>query len=258
MIEIIDLRKSFGEKIVTNGINLKVSKGKSVCVIGGSGEGKSILLKQIVGLIKPTSGSIIIDGHDVAQAEDDQLKEIRKKFGYVFQFAALLDSMTILENISLPLIEQGIEQEKAFAVAKEKISLVNLNEEVLYKHPCEISGGMQKRVGIARTLVTNPEIILFDEPTSGLDPITTRIVHELILKLQDQLNITSIIISHDVEIFNYVNYVAFLYKGTISHFGPAKEIWNSQNPFLYQFIRGLTNGPIELEAKFINQTTGEI
>jgi len=246
-IEIINLQKKFDEKWVSRGINLSIPAGKMTCIIGRSGEGKSVLLKQIIGLIKPTSGNIIIDGVDITKLNYKGLEEIYKKCGYVFQFAALLDSLNVFENIGLTLLEHNVPQKEILKIVKEKLSLVNLNEEVLYKNPSELSGGMRKRVGLARTLVTNPSIILYDEPTTGLDPITTRIVHELMFNMQKKLGITSVVISHDVDIFKYVDYVALLHNGTIVFYGEAKTIWESDNPYIYQFIRGLSQGPIQSE-----------
>ena len=247
MIKLIDLKKRFGSHVVIDGITLNIPEGQMTCIIGCSGEGKSVLLKQIIGLIKPTSGQVIIDGKDITQLDDQALQEVFKKCGYVFQFAALLDSLNVFENIGLTLLEHGSKPHEALPIVKEKLSLVNLSEDVLYKYPAELSGGMKKRVGLARTLVTNPSIILYDEPTTGLDPITARIVHELMYNMQKNLKITSIVISHDVEIFKYVDNVALLHNGLIRFFGDAKTIWESENPYIYQFIRGLPEGPIQTE-----------
>ena len=170
-----------------------------------------------------------------------------KKFGYVFQFAALLDSLNVLENIGITLLENGTSREDVLPIVKEKLSLVNLKEDTLYKYPSELSGGMRKRVGLARTLITDPKIILYDEPTTGLDPITARVIHELMFDMQQQLNLTSVIISHDVELFKYADYVALLHDGIIQWFGDAKTIWDSKDPHIHQFIRGLPEGPIQTE-----------
>jgi phospholipid/cholesterol/gamma-HCH transport system ATP-binding protein len=249
MITLTDVRKRFGDsqRWITDGISLEIPTGQSTCIIGQSGEGKSVLLKQILGLIKPTSGSIKIDGEEITTMTDRQLQEIFKKCGYVFQFAALLDSLTIFENIGISLLGKNIPVHQVLPIVEEKLALVNLKSEILYKYPAQISGGMKKRVGLARTLITNPSIILYDEPTTGLDPITTRIVHELMFETQRQLHLTSVVISHDVEIFKYVDNIALLHKGKIRYFGPAKTIWESTNPYVYQFIRGLSDGPIPTE-----------
>lgn len=245
MINIINLRKVFGDKWVTDGLNLEIKKGKITCIVGRSGEGKSVLLKQIIGLIKPTSGSILFDNIDITKLPENQIDKIFKQFGYVFQFAALLDSLTVFENVGLPLLENNYSPEDVLPIVKEKLALVNLGVDILDKYPNELSGGMKKRVGLARTLITNPSIILYDEPTTGLDPITSRVVYELMVDMQKKLDITSIVISHDTEIFKYVDYIALLHQGRIQYYGPAENIWQSANPYIYQFVRGLLDGKIQ-------------
>lgn len=246
-IKLIDLKKKFGNTFVTKGVNLDIPEGKIAVILGRSGEGKSVLLKQIIGLLKPTSGSIIVDGIDLTTLNEAQLDQEFAKFGYVFQFAALLDSLTIFENIGITLLESGMKKEQVLPLVKEKLQLVNLGENTLYKYPSELSGGMKKRVGLARTLITKPKIILYDEPTTGLDPITARVIHELMYNMQEKLHVTSLMISHDIESFQYADYVALLHQGTIKFFGDAKTIWESDNPYIYQFIRGLTDGPIQTD-----------
>ncbi|MCL5436510.1 MAG: ATP-binding cassette domain-containing protein [Candidatus Dependentiae bacterium] len=250
MIKLVDVRKRFGDgqRWITDGINLDIPDGQMTCIIGQSGEGKSVLLKQIIGLIKPTSGNIFIDDDDVTKMNDREHRKVLRKCGYVFQFAALLDSLTVFENIGLSLLENGVPEARVLPIVREKLALVNLKKEVLYKYPSEISGGMQKRVGLARTLISNPSVVLYDEPTTGLDPITSRVVHELMYDMQQRLKITSVIVSHDVEIFKYVDNIALLHQGKIRFFGPAKTIWESTNPYIYQFIRGLGEGPIQTEV----------
>lgn len=248
MIELVNLRKKFGEKEVTRGVNLVIPDGKMTCIIGRSGEGKSVLLKQIIGLIPPTSGQILVDGVDITRLSEKDLDIYFKKFGYVFQFAALLDSLNVFENIAITLLENfHMSHEEALKIVRQKLSLVNLHEETLFKYPSELSGGMKKRVGLARTLVTNPSVILYDEPTTGLDPITTRVIHELMHDMQIKLGLTSVVVTHDVEMFQYADYIALLHEGTIKYYGEAKTIWDSDNPYIYQFIRGLTQGPIQSE-----------
>ncbi|MGC2310807.1 MAG: ATP-binding cassette domain-containing protein [Candidatus Babeliaceae bacterium] len=249
MIRVVNLRKQFGERLVTNDVTLDIPTGHMTCIIGRSGEGKSVLLKQIIGLIKPTSGHIFIDNVDITQLNEQELQTVFKKCGYVFQFAALLDSLTIFENIGLTLLEHGMKAKDVLPIVKAKLAQVNLREDIVNLYPSELSGGMRKRVGLARTLVTQPSIILYDEPTTGLDPITTRIIHELIYNMQKKLTLTSVVISHDVEVFKYVDYVALLHEGKIRFFGPAKTIWESDNPYIYQFIRGLPEGPIQSEIQ---------
>jgi len=241
MIELINVKKRFGNRWVTNGVSLKIPRNNMTVIIGRSGEGKSILLKQIIGLIKPNCGQILIDGTDVTKVRNRDT--IFEKVGYVFQAAALLDSLTIFENIGLPLLEKNIKPHEILPIVKEKLALVNLTEEVLYKFPVELSGGMQKRVGLARTLMHNPQVMLYDEPTTGLDPVNARIIHELMSSMQKKLGLTSVVVSHDIDIFQYANYVALLQEGVVKHFGEASQVWNSNNPDLYRFIRGLAQKP---------------
>lgn len=257
MIRLIDVKKRFGDsqRWVSDGINLEIPDGQTTCIIGQSGEGKSVLLKQIIGLIRPTSGTITIDDEDVTRMNDKELRHLFRKCGYVFQFAALFDSLNVFENVGLSLLENGMSMAEALPIVKEKLALVNLGSDILGRYPAEISGGMKKRVGLARTLVSNPSIILYDEPTTGLDPITSHLVHKLIFDMQKRLKITSVIISHDVDIFKYVDNVALLHRGKIRFFGSAKTIWESTNPYIYQFIRGLVEGPIETGASFMGRET---
>lgn len=247
-IKIVNLKKRFGEgRFVSNDLNLSIPTGKTTCIIGQSGEGKSVLLKQVIGLIQPTSGSIFVDDIDIVNLRGQAREDNFKKFGYVFQFAALLDSLSVFENVGIVDLENGVNPETVRAKVKEKLSMVNLAEDTIDKYPAELSGGMKKRVGLARTLMGNPEIILYDEPTTGLDPITSCVVHELIADMQKKLNITSVVISHDVEIFKYVDLVALLYQGKIVSIVDAKTIWESKDPYIYQFIRGQVEGPIHQE-----------
>jgi phospholipid/cholesterol/gamma-HCH transport system ATP-binding protein len=252
-IKIVGLRKKFDDKFITNGVDLIIPEGQMTVVIGRSGEGKSVLLKQLIGLIEPTEGEVIIDGVNLITAPEEEKLELLKKFGYVFQFAALLDSLNVFENICITLLENGVSQKDALPIAKEKLSLVHLEEDTLYKYPSQLSGGMKKRVGLARTLVTKPEVLLYDEPTTGLDPITSRAIHELMYHMQQTFRLTSVVISHDIEIFKYADNIALLHNGTIKYFGPAKTAFESDNPFLYQFIRGLQEGPIETEIEPYNK-----
>lgn len=247
MIRLVDLKKRFNERWVTDGVSLDIPEGKMTVIVGRSGEGKSVLLKQIIGLIEPTSGAVFIDDVNITELGKKDHQAVFKQFGYVFQFAALLDSLTVFQNIGITLLEQGVPEKDVLPLVNQKISLVNLSPDVLKKYPSEISGGMRKRVGLARTLMTQPKTILYDEPTTGLDPITARVIHELMYDMQKQFQITSIIISHDVEIFKYADYVALLNGGKICFFGDAKTIWESDNPYIYQFIRGLAEGPIQAE-----------
>ncbi len=247
LIKIVDLKKDFDGHEVTRGVTIDIPKNKMTVIIGRSGEGKSVLLKQIVGLIKPTSGQIIINDVDITKLTDRELRSYYKRVGYVFQFAALLDSLNVFENVGITLLESGEKKDKVLPIVKEKLAQVLLEEETLYKFPSELSGGMRKRVGLARTLVASPEIILYDEPTTGLDPITARVIHELMFDMQKKLQVTSVVISHDLEAFKYADYVALLYDGKIKYFGEAKTIWEADNPYIHQFIRGDIEGPIQTE-----------
>lgn len=246
-IKIIDLKKKFDDRWITKGVNLEIPEGLMTVIIGRSGEGKSVLLKQIIGLLPATSGSVMIEGTDITKLPETELDTLFKTCGYVFQFAALLDSLTVYENIGITLIEHDVPKEQILPIVKEKMALVGLKEEILYRYPSELSGGMCKRVGLARTLITEPKIILYDEPTTGLDPITTRVIHELMFDMQKRLKLTSVVISHDVEIFKYADKVALLNDGKIEYFGDAQTIWDSDNPYIYQFIRGLKEGPIQTD-----------
>ena len=248
MITIKNLSKQFNGNKVLDSLDLNIPSGKMTAIVGRSGEGKSVLLKSIIGLLKPTSGSIMIDDKEVTGLSEREREDFYKTCGYVFQFAALLDSLTIFENVGLTLLEQGIPEEEVKPIVKEKLSLVELSTDIMDSYPSDLSGGMRKRVGIARTLITNPSIILYDEPTTGLDPITSHVVHELMSDMQDRFNVTSVVISHDPEVFKYVDYVALLNEGKIKYFGEAASIWKSDNPYIYQFIRGLTEGPIQADV----------
>ncbi len=245
MIELRDLSKSYDDRKITNRLNLTIADGEFLAIIGRSGEGKSVLLKQMIGLIKPDSGHVIMDGEDVTSFAGTQHDRVFRKCGYVFQFAALLDSLNVFENIGINLLEQGVTPERVRPLVIEKIRDVGLRDDILDKYPDELSGGMKKRVGLARTLMLEPKTIIYDEPTTGLDPITVRVIHELIKSTQVKHKTTTIVISHDVEIFKFADRVAMLHEGKIIYSGPAKDIWECDNPYVYQFIRGLPAGPIQ-------------
>ena len=247
MIKVKNLKKSFGLKKITDGLDLVVPTNDFMAIIGRSGEGKSVLLKQIIGLIKPDSGEIFIDNKDTTKLTGQNLEDVYKECGYVFQFAALLDSLNVFENVGITLLENNVDEEKVKPLVIERLKSVGLTEDALHKYPSELSGGMKKRVGLARTLMLSPKILLYDEPTTGLDPITVKIIHELIKKTHIELNATSLVISHDIEIFKYATSVAMLHEGKIVYSGPAKTIWESDNPYIYQFIRGLEEGPIKIK-----------
>ena len=245
MIQLKNIYKAFGTHTITNGLDLTIEDGEFLAIIGRSGEGKSVLLKQIIGLLKPDSGNIFIGDKDITKLTDAQLEPIFQKCGYVFQFAALLDSLNVFENVGIVLLENGEEPQKVESLVIEKLRSVGLSGNELHKYPSELSGGMRKRVGLARTLMLNPEILIYDEPTTGLDPIAVRIIHELIAQTHKEMDGTTIVISHDVEIFKYATAVAMLYEGKIIYKGPTQNIWDCENPYVYQFIRGLANGPMQ-------------
>lgn len=245
MITITGLKKSFGDKVITNNLDLEIGDGEFLAIIGRSGEGKSVLLKQLIGLIQPDEGSVVIDGEDITKMKGKAHQKIFLKCGYVFQFAALLDSLNVFENIGITMLENGATPEEVRPIVIEKLTSVGLGVDVLDKYPDELSGGMKKRVGLARTLMLSPKTLIYDEPTTGLDPITVRLIHELIKKTHVEQKTTSIVISHDIEIFKYATHVAMLHEGKIVYKGLAKDIWECNNPYIYQFIRGIPEGPIK-------------
>jgi len=249
MITIRNLCKKFGTKQITNNLNLDIIPGEFLTIIGRSGEGKSVLLKQLMGLLKPDSGSIIVGETEIVGLSGVELSHALKQCGYVFQFAALLDSLTVFENVGIVMLESGIAPHIVRPLAEECITRVGLSLDVLEKYPDELSGGMKKRAGLARTLMGNPKIIFYDEPTTGLDPIATQLIHELLRKTHDQYNATTIVISHDVSIFKYSDSVAMLYEGAIVHKESAHTIWNSDNAMIRQFIHGLSEGPLTQNHK---------
>jgi phospholipid/cholesterol/gamma-HCH transport system ATP-binding protein len=238
MIKVENLKKSFGAQEVLKGINLTAPKGKITFIIGRSGSGKSVLLKHILGLIKPDEGAVYINNKNIVTANKKELTEIRKHFGVMFQNVALFDSMTVFENIAFPLIEHTkLSKEKIRKKVKEKLSLVGL-EGVEDKMPSELSGGMQKRVGLARAVILDPEILLFDEPTTGLDPVICDSVDELILETQRKLNLTCLVISHDIPAtFKLAHFVAMLDKGKIAEFGTPEQLKNSKQEMVREFLK---------------------
>ncbi len=250
IIELKDVYKSFdGKKIISNHLSLAIEEGSFTAIIGRSGEGKSVLLKQMIGLIKPDSGHVFIEGEDITQLSESEFDHIFEKCGYVFQFAALLDSLNVFENVGITALEAGEEPKKVRREVAKKIKMVGLPADVINKYPSELSGGMRKRVGLARTLMRSPKILIYDEPTTGLDPISVRTTHELMKKTHDEIKATTIVISHDPDIFNYADTVAMLHEGKVIYTGPAKNIWKEKNPYIYQFVRGLSDGPITLPSK---------
>jgi phospholipid/cholesterol/gamma-HCH transport system ATP-binding protein len=247
MIEIVNLKKRFGRQQVLNGLNLRVLNRELVAVIGQSGGGKSVLLKHLIGIIKPDEGRILIEGVNITNVGGKELDSVREKFGVVFQEGALFDSFTVYENIAFPLREKTRmkkdEIDSRVFHALEDVGLKEMGD----KYPAEISGGMKRRVALARALITEPKIVLFDEPTTGLDPIIASSIHKLITKTHKKYGFTGIIISHEIpEIFEVADKIAMLYNGTIIESGTPEEFRNSDNPYVRQFISGSLDGPIEL------------
>lgn len=238
MIRIKDLHKSFGEQKVLNGINLEINDGETIAIIGRSGCGKSVLIKHIIGLLKPDNGFIEVDGKIVNELDEDELYELRKNFGFLFQGAALFDSLTVEENVGLALIENTrMKKEQIRKIVDEKLALVNLFG-INDKKPAELSGGMKKRVGLARALVTNPKYILYDEPTTGLDPISSDTIDQLIYDLSKKLKVTSIVVTHDlVSVRKVADRVAMIHDGKIYFDGPFNEFVESDDPVIQNFIK---------------------
>ncbi|MFW6136775.1 MAG: ABC transporter ATP-binding protein [Candidatus Aminicenantaceae bacterium] len=246
MIKVEDLHKSFREKHVLRGVTLEARRGEILVVIGQSGSGKSVLLKQIIGLMKPDSGRIFIDGKDVSDLKEKERVEIRSQFGMLFQGAALFDSMTVEENVAFGLKRfSGYSPERIKIEVREALDKVGLGGiEKLMPH--ELSGGMKKRVGLARAIVYEPNIMLYDEPSTGLDPIRADAINDLILQLAKEMEVTSIVITHDMaSAYKVADRIAMLYNGTIKMCGTSEEIQQSNNPAVKQFIHGLSKGPIE-------------
>jgi len=239
MIEIINLYKSFGENQVLRGVNLIINKGETLVIIGRSGEGKSVLIKHIVGLLQPDSGFVKVEGEIVSELNENKLYELRKKFGFLFQGSALFDSMTVSENVGLPLVEGEIKmtQLEIDEIVAEKLELVGLPGVQKLK-PSELSGGMKKRVALARALATNPDYILYDEPTTGLDPIMSDSIDELIRELGGKLNVTSVVVTHDMfSVRNVANKVALLNEGIIYFTGTPQELLHSKDKVITNFIK---------------------
>lgn len=250
-IDISDLHKAFGSKIVLDGVNLELRAGESLVVIGGSGTGKSVLLKNILGLLEPDAGSIKIDGVEMVGMPWRQREETLRKFGMLFQNAALFDSLLVWENVAFGLTQgQGMNRHAAHAVAIEKLADVGLGPEVGDLSPAELSGGMRKRVGLARAIASKPEILFFDEPTTGLDPIMGDVINDLIVKCVRELGASALSITHDMASARKIaDRIAMIYQGKIIWVGPVTDIDHSDNAFVDQFINGRAEGPIQLDVR---------
>jgi len=250
-ISVRGLRKSFGRNRVLDGIDIDFASGESLVVIGGSGTGKSVLIKCILGLLHPESGSVAIDGAETVRLRRAARERVLRKFGVLFQGSALFDSLLVWENVAFGLIHgHGMERQAAREIALAKLAAVGLGPDVAELRPAELSGGMQKRVALARAVAADPEIIFFDEPTTGLDPIMADVINDLILKCVRELGATAVSITHDmVSARKIADRIAMLHKGRIVWHGPAAEIDRSGNPFVDQFINGRAEGPIEMEIR---------
>lgn len=252
MIEIVDLQKSFGAKQVLRDVNLRIEDGKTTCILGGSGSGKSTLIKCLIGLEQVTGGKILVDGKDITKIHSEiKLAAIRRRFGYLFQEGALFDSMSVGKNVAFGLkyLTEVPEQDYP-KVIREKLALVGLKEDVAKLNPSELSGGMKKRVSLARVLAVEPKVILYDEPTTGLDPIMSDIISDLIMDLKAKLGVTSVVITHDMHsAFKIADYIAFLYEGKILMYGTPQEFQKTDNPYVRQFVQGSSHGPIQMKLR---------
>jgi phospholipid/cholesterol/gamma-HCH transport system ATP-binding protein len=246
-IRVVNLHKSFGEKGVLRGVNLEVREGESMVIIGGSGSGKTVLIKCIIGLMPPDQGEIYVDGKEISALDEKKMNDVRKKFGMLFQGGALFDSLTVWENVGFGIQRQTQLKEEAIRkIASEKLALVGLkNVEDLM--PAELSGGMRKRVSLARAIAIEPEILLYDEPTTGIDPILADAINDLIVEMKEKLHVTSIAITHDMKsAYKIADRIAMLYEGKIIQTGTSEEMKHSSNPIVQQFIEGRSEGPIKI------------
>jgi phospholipid/cholesterol/gamma-HCH transport system ATP-binding protein len=250
-IQLIGVKKRFGSKVVLDGVDLTVDKQSSLVIIGGSGTGKSVTIKSILGILRPDEGTILVDGEDITHISGAARDRVMKKFGMLFQGGALFDSLPVWENVAFGLIQgRGMGRREARDIAIQKLAKVGLSEDVAFLSPAELSGGMQKRVGLARAIAADPEIIFFDEPTTGLDPIMADIINDLIISTVKDVGATALSITHDmVSARKISDKIAMLYGGKIIWQGPTGEIDRSGNPYVEQFIHGRAEGPIKMAVK---------
>ena len=246
LIQLKNVNKSFGDRKVLVNVNLQVYAGETLVIIGRSGVGKSTILKLMAGLAMPDSGEVWIEGEEICHLKEDELNELRKKMGVVFQYAALFDSLTVFENIAFRLLRDfKMTRAAAVEVVRQKLELVGLKDDLLDLKPAQLSGGMRKRVGLARAIAVNPEIILYDEPTSGLDPVTSEAINDLILDMQKKLKMTSVVVTHDMHsAYKVANRIAMIYDGKIIEIGTPEEIKKSRDPYIVQFVTGSVEGPM--------------
>ncbi len=260
VIELRNVNKTFGNRKILDNISLQIEKGETMVIMGGSGCGKSTLLRMIIGVLKPDSGEIFINGRDVTKLNEDEMNEVRKKFGMLFQSSALLNSMNVGENVALPLREHTKLNESIISImVKMKLELVGLTGFENLK-PSEISGGMKKRVGLARAIAMDPEIVFYDEPGAGLDPIVASVIDKLITDLSKKLGITSVVVTHEMNsAFRIADRITMLYQGRILEIGTPEEIKKTSNGVIQQFISGSPDGPIPLKrssADYLKDLTG--
>ena len=250
-VELKGVKKRFGRKVVLDGVDLRIDHGQSLVVIGGSGTGKSVMIKCVLGILRPDAGQIFVDGQEISHLHGRARDRVLKKFGMLFQGSALFDSLPVWENVAFGLIQgRGVSRARAKELAIEKLAKVGLGSDVATLYPAELSGGMQKRVGLARAIAADPEIIFFDEPTTGLDPIMADVINELIVSTVKDLGVTTLSITHDmVSARKIADRIAMLYKGKIIWNGPTADIDASGNPYVDQFIHGSAEGPIKMEVR---------
>ena len=250
-IQLIGVKKRFGSKVVLDGVDLTIAPRSSLVIIGGSGTGKSVTIKSILGILRPDEGTILVDGEDITHINGAARDRVMKKFGMLFQGAALFDSLPVWENVAFGLIQgRGMARKPARDIAIQKLAKVGLTEDVAFLSPSELSGGMQKRVGLARAIAADPEIIFFDEPTTGLDPIMADIINDLVISTVKTVGATALSITHDmVSARKISDKIAMLYGGKIIWQGPTGEIDRSGNPYVEQFIHGRAEGPIKMAVK---------
>ena len=248
VIEFKEIVKTFGKQRVLDNLTMTIPRGKVTCVIGRSGTGKSVTLKHMIGLMRPDSGQVLVDGADVTKMKERELYALRKRFGFLFQDAALFDSMSVFDNVAFPLREHTKHASSEIGdIVRTKLKVVGLSaaEE---KMPSQLSGGMRKRVGLARAIALDPEIILFDEPTSGLDPVVTDAVDQMILSTQEQLHVTMVVITHDVNsMMKIADKIILLHAGSVRAEGTREEIRDSADPMVQQFLQGRSDGPMKVQ-----------
>lgn len=252
MIDAQGVKKSYGKRAILRGVDIAVETGETLVIIGGSGTGKSTFIKSVIGLVKPDAGTIVVDGMDITKLEgDQQIADYRRRFGYLFQEAALFDSLTVWENVSFGLrhLRSDIDPKDYRKIATEKLALVGLKDVEDFK-PSELSGGMKKRVALARAIAAEPMYILYDEPTTGLDPIMSDVINDLILDLQKKLKVTSIVVTHDMKsAYKIASRIAMLHEGKVLAVAHPEVIKVSTNPYVRQFVDGLSEGPIKMRLR---------